>query len=86
MSVCLLPDETPLYVDDNYNYRMQISFFVKMEMEKINLPFLAKIFSFLLFDENKPRFILIQFYTLEPPRVSFSFKFFSRKINSFYIS
>lgn len=54
MSVCLLPDEMPLYVDDNYNYRMQISFFVKMEMEKINLPFLAKIFSFLLFDENKP--------------------------------
>lgn len=45
MSVCLLPDETPLYVDDNYNYRMQISFFVKMEMEKINLS-LQKFFLF----------------------------------------
>lgn len=45
MSVCLLPDETPLYVDNNYNYRMQISFFVKMEMEKINLS-LQKFFLF----------------------------------------
>lgn len=50
-----------------------------MEMEKINLPILASFF-FLLFKENKS-FILIQFYMLNYfILISFSSKFFYRKI------
>lgn len=51
-----------------------------MEMEKINLPILFFKFFFLLFKENKS-FILIQFYMLNYfILISFSSKFFYRKI------